>query len=174
MAVAKSFSYRHIEMKKLELLEGQAIIDDNKFNEIGSFEGIMDNFSFECVWQEPKEKQMINQFLEDEVDFFDETRGRCTPDFSELMSALSSSFPSGSLEEAEVVAKPCYKEPSTSTPMRPKSGEGKKMEFSEFDAASPIVSTSAKPQVFMLRRCRLKLEDDEEFVGDCKLKLKNL
>lgn len=174
MAVAKSFTYRHTEMKKLKLFEGQAILD-NKCNDIASFEGLMDNFSFECVWQEPKEKQMINQFLEDEVDFFDETRGRCTPDLSELMSALSTSFPSGSLQEVEVVdAKPCYKEPSTSTPIRPVSGESQKMEFSEFDDASPIVSSSVNPQVIMLRRCRLKLEDDEEFVGDCKLKLKNL
>lgn len=142
-----------------------------------SIECIADKFAFKCVWQQPELKVMINQFmnqLSEEDDFGDKS-----PNISDLLSAISAPFPSGAIEDISIDEAAYHKEVPTSTPQQKTEHEmnssnatrrNDKMDFHEFNDASPILFTSRNRQVFMKRRCRLSFDSDDDLGMEKKLK----
>lgn len=159
---AKSFGFENIPRNSAKIIfcEGKANNAESDKNTTTNIEYFTDDLSFKCVWQE-SESQMraINEFM-DEIDINEiQKYADHTPsNISELLSAISSSFPSGSIENMEI-AEELYR-PLTSTPYLDNSNysASENMSFSEFNDASPILFMSRKRGIF-IRRCRLNFDD---------------
>lgn len=176
MERAKSFGRENISENLPKSFEDEAIEVDDDNSKTISIEYIADKVSFHCVWQQPEvNMQLINEFMNGVNVDSDHEYGDFTPsNMSDLMSAISASFPSGSINEMDLDDATSYYEPSTSTPMEKTSSNeasaNLKMNFGDFQDASPIMFTSRQRQVFKLRRCRLSFEDDSYDV-ECKRKV---
>lgn len=176
MERAKSFGRENISDNLPKSFEDEAIDVDDDSSRTISIEYIADKVSFHCVWQQPEvDMQLVNEFMNGVNVDSDHEYGHFTPsNMTDLMSAISASFPSGSVNEMDLDDATTYHEPSTSTPMQKTSSDEEnakpKMNFCDFEDASPIMFTSRQRHVFKLRKCRLSF-DDGSFDVECKRKV---
>lgn len=170
MQRSKAFGRENISDKLPKSFEDEAVaVDDNK-SKTTSIECSIDNMAYHCVWQQPEvNMQLINEFMNGVNVDCGREYGHCTPsNMTELMTAISGSFPSGSTDEMNSDDAISYNEPSTSTPIVKTSSNEEnaepKMNFSDFQDTSPIMFTSRQRQVFKMRRIRLNFDDDNSDV----------
>lgn len=176
MERAKSFGRENVSANLPESFSLDLnLVDDEQKEDVKCF---ADKFKFQCVWQEPKPSvELINQIMNNLNIQHENEDGDQTP--SNLSALLSASFKSGVFDkwlsdedidvEIEVpTSTPHAKDRNEANSSSVKADE-KKLNFKDFNDASPILFTSRYRQVFMKRRCRLSFDLEESVDRKSKL-----
>lgn len=156
-------------------------VDEIEIGESASFECYADKLAFKCVWQHPDvNMQIINQFME-QINIYDSNEfGDQTP--SNIMELLSSSFPSGIVEDLPAVdeqsKQKAHEEVTfySSTPLHKGSDyfssakrKNDKLAFQDFNDASPILTQKVQRKVLTKKRLQMSLELEDELENSKKI-----